>query len=48
MNYTKPEIGKCGSALAAIQSSPRKPLGTVYDFVLLVYIGTANAYEADE
>jgi len=48
MNYAKPEIAKCGTALAAIQSTPRKPLGTVYDFVLSVYIGTANAYEADE
>ena len=48
MNYTKPEIAKCGSALAAIQSTPPKPLGTVFDSKHSAYIGTMNAYEADE
>jgi len=48
MNYTKPEIAKGGTALAVIQSTPRKPLGLVYDSVTHTYVGTFNAYEADE
>jgi hypothetical protein len=48
MNYTKPEIAKCGSALVAIHSTPPKPLGTVFDSVQHARIGTMNAYEADE
>jgi hypothetical protein len=48
MNYTKPEIAKCGIALVAIQSSPPKPIGTAYDSVLHARVGTMNAYEADE
>jgi len=48
MNYTKPEIAKCGLALAAIQSSPPKPIGTAYDSAQHANVGTTNAYEADE
>jgi hypothetical protein len=48
MNYAKPGIVLGGSALAAIQSTPEKPLGTVYDSALNAKIGTHNAYEADE
>jgi hypothetical protein len=48
MNYAKPEIGQGESALAAIQSAPPKPLGSVYDSAVDLKIGTHNAYEADE
>jgi hypothetical protein len=48
MNYAKPEIVLGGSALVAIQSTPAKPLGTVYDSAHNAKIGTQNAYEADE
>jgi hypothetical protein len=48
MNYTKPEIAKCGKALAAIHSTPPKPLGRVFDSAYNAKIGTTNAYEADE
>jgi hypothetical protein len=48
MNYTKPEIAKCGIALVAIQSLPQKPLGIVFDSWAKAYVGTFSAYEADE
>jgi hypothetical protein len=48
MNYTKPEIAKCATALAAIQSIPPKGTGIVYDSFLRAYFGSISAYEADE
>jgi hypothetical protein len=48
MTYRKPEIVVAGSALAAIQSTPAKPLGSVFDPDSHTDIGTVNAYEADE
>jgi len=48
MNYTKPEVVLAGSTLAAIHSVPAKPHNTMWDQGAQAYIGTANAYEADE
>lgn len=48
MNYTKPEIVLGESALVAIQSTPAKPRGTVFDSAMNANVGTINAYEADE
>jgi hypothetical protein len=48
MNYAKPQIVLGGSALAAIQSVPKKPLGMAFDSARNANVGTQNAYEADE
>jgi hypothetical protein len=48
MNYAKPEIVLGGPALAAIQSTPMKPLGTAFDSARNANVGTQSAYEADE
>jgi len=48
MNYAKPEVVLAGSTLAAIQSVPAKPRNTQFDQGASAYIGTVNAYEADE
>ena len=47
MNYAKPEIVLEGAALAAIQCV-HKPYGGCFDSALHLYVGTMNAYEADE
>jgi hypothetical protein len=48
MKYEKPEVTKLNNALRAIQNHLTKP-GTFYsDNMIIPYVGTTNAYQADE
>jgi hypothetical protein len=48
MKYEKPEVTKLNNALRAIQNHQTKP-GTLYpDNQVIPFVGTTNAYQADE
>jgi hypothetical protein len=48
MKYEKPAVTKMSEALTAIQDHQEKP-GTLFtDNMIVPYIGTTNAYQADE
>ena len=48
MKYEKPAVTKISKALAAIQNHQTKP-GTLFsDNMIVPYVGTTNAYQADE
>jgi hypothetical protein len=48
MKYEKPEVTKLNNPLKAIQNHQTKP-GTLFsDNMIVPYVGTTNAYQADE
>jgi hypothetical protein len=48
MKYSKPEVTVLENAMNAIQDHARKP-GTLFsDNMIVPFVGTTNAYQADE
>jgi len=48
MKYEKPELTKTSKALKAIQNHQKKPGSLFADNMIVPFVGTTNAYQADE
>jgi hypothetical protein len=48
MKYEKPKLTKASKALKAIQNHQKKPGSLFADNMIVPFVGTTNAYQADE